>query len=50
VDGDAPIFERDPYDRRAGINLRPWRGELLADFDEPVTNGYAEGVTNKGSR
>jgi transposase len=27
--------------------LRPRRAELLADFDEQVTNGYAEGVTNK---
>lgn len=27
--------------------LRPWREELLAYFDEPATNGYAEGVTNK---
>jgi transposase len=24
-----------------------WREELLAYFDQPVTNGYAEGVTNK---
>jgi transposase len=28
-----------------GIRLR--REELLAHFDEPTTNGYAEGVTNK---
>lgn len=27
--------------------VRPWREELLAYFDEPVTNGYAEGVINK---
>jgi transposase len=27
--------------------LRPWRAELLAYFDEPTTNGYAEGVINK---
>lgn len=27
--------------------LRPWRQELLAYFDEPTTNGYAEGVINK---
>jgi transposase len=27
--------------------VRGWRGELLAYFDEPTTNGYAEGVTNK---
>jgi transposase len=29
----------------AGVRL--WRGELLAYFDEPTTNGYAEGVINK---
>jgi transposase len=28
----------------AGVRL--WRGELLAYFDEPSTNGYAEGVIN----
>jgi transposase len=27
--------------------LRGWREELLAYFDEPATNGYAEGVINK---
>jgi transposase len=27
--------------------VRPWRQELLAYFDEPTTNGYAEGVINK---
>jgi transposase len=27
--------------------VRPWRAELLAYFDEPTTNGYAEGVINK---
>jgi transposase len=27
--------------------IRQWRGELLAYFDEPTTNGYAEGVINK---
>ena len=27
--------------------VRPWREELLAYFDEPTTNGYAEGVINK---
>jgi transposase len=27
--------------------LRLWREELLAYFDEPTTNGYAEGVINK---
>jgi hypothetical protein len=28
-----------------GITI--WRAELLAYFDEPTTNGYAEGVINK---
>ena len=27
--------------------VRLWRDELLAYFDEPTTNGYAEGVVNK---
>jgi transposase len=27
--------------------VRLWRAELLAYFDEPTTNGYAEGVINK---
>jgi transposase len=27
--------------------IRRWRTELLAYFDEPTTNGYAEGVINK---
>ncbi len=27
--------------------VRLWRGEILAYFDEPTTNGYAEGVINK---
>ena len=27
--------------------VRLWREELLAYFDEPTTNGYAEGVINK---
>lgn len=26
--------------------VRLWREELLAYFDEPTTNGYAEGVIN----
>lgn len=29
------------------IGVRQWRDELLAYFDEPTTNGYAEGVINK---
>jgi transposase len=27
--------------------IRSWQQELLAYFDEPTTNGYAEGVINK---
>jgi transposase len=27
--------------------IRLWRHELLAYFDQPITNGYAEGVINK---
>jgi transposase len=27
--------------------VRQWRDELLAYFDQPTTNGYAEGVINK---
>jgi transposase len=27
--------------------VRLWREELLAYFDQPITNGYAEGVINK---
>jgi Transposase len=43
--------------RSAGAQIRPfdafakgiaqWHTELLAYFDEPTTNGYAEGVINK---
>lgn len=29
------------------VGVRAWREELLAYFDEPTTNGYAEGVFNK---
>jgi transposase len=27
--------------------LNEWRAEMLAYFDAPTTNGYAEGVINK---
>lgn len=27
--------------------IEPWRAEILAHFDQPVSNGYAEGVINK---
>lgn len=27
--------------------IRSWQQELLAYFEEPTTNGYAEGVINK---
>ncbi len=29
------------------VGVRQWRTELLAYFEEPTTNGYAEGVINK---
>ena len=29
------------------IGIQSWRTELLAYFEEPTTNGYAEGVINK---
>jgi transposase len=32
---------------RFAAQVERWREELLAYFDEPATNGYAEGVTNK---
>jgi transposase len=35
-----------PFDAFAR-GVRGWREELLAFFDEPTTNGYAEGVINK---
>jgi hypothetical protein len=28
-------------------STRLWREELLAYFDQPITNGYAEGVINE---
>jgi transposase len=27
--------------------IEPWREEILAYFDQPASNGYAEGVINK---
>jgi transposase len=32
---------------RFAAQVERWREELLAYFEEPATNGYAEGVTNK---
>jgi transposase len=29
------------------VGVRQSRQELLANFEEPTTNGYAEGVINK---
>jgi transposase len=29
------------------VGIKKWRQELLAYFEEPTTNGYAEGVINK---
>jgi transposase len=36
-----------PAFNRFADGLRLWREELLAYFEEPTTNGYAEGVINK---
>lgn len=36
-----------PPFRAFADGIRQWRAELLAYFDEPTTNGYAEGVINK---
>jgi hypothetical protein len=36
-----------PPFRSFAEGVRQWRDELLAYFDEPTTNGYAEGVINK---
>ena len=38
---------RHPRLRRLRQGHPIWRDELLAYFDEPTTNGYAEGVINK---
>jgi transposase len=47
-----PVPRRGRARAAAGLHrlrrgLRLWRAELLAYFDEPTTNGYAEGVINK---
>jgi transposase len=36
-----------PAFRSFAEGVRQWREELLAYFDEPTSNGYAEGVINK---
>lgn len=36
-----------PSFRALAKTLRQWREEILAYFSEPVTNAFAEGVTNK---
>lgn len=36
-----------PEFEKLARNLRGWRAELLAYFDYRVTNGYAEGITNR---
>ncbi|MCA1709378.1 MAG: ISL3 family transposase, partial [Actinobacteria bacterium] len=41
VDSGIPEFEK------LARNLSGWRPELLAYFDHRVTNGYAEGITNR---
>jgi transposase len=40
------MTELRPFDAFAK-GLRQWRTELLGYFEEPTTNGYAEGVINK---
>jgi transposase len=40
----APGFRRST---RSPKGIRSWQQELLAYFEEPTTNGYAEGVINK---
>ena len=35
-----------PAFRAFADGVRQWRSELLAYFDEPTTNGYAEGIIN----
>jgi transposase len=39
--------EELPSFQRFASQVERWREELLAYFDDPATNGYAEGVTNK---
>jgi transposase len=42
----APCSALQPFE--AYVNgIRPWREEILAYFDQPASNGYAEGVINK---
>lgn len=36
-----------PSFRKLAKTLRQWREEILAYFSDPVTNAYAEGITNK---
>jgi transposase len=43
----AVAFANIPSFNAFADGLRLWRQELLAYFDEPTTNGYAEGVINK---
>jgi hypothetical protein len=47
---DRPAIRADARsesDSRRASAVRLWRAELLAYFDQPTTNGYAEGVINK---
>jgi transposase len=39
--------EQLPSFHRFAAQVERWREELLAYFEDPATNGYAEGVTNK---
>jgi transposase len=38
--------ELAPFNKIAG-EMRAWESEILAHFDSRLTNGYAEGITNK---
>jgi transposase len=44
---DAVEREMLPAFSSFAVGVRQWREKLLAYFDEPTTNGYAEGVINK---
>ncbi len=45
-----PSTSRPAAVRRVRERHRAWRQELLGYFDEPTTNGYAEGVTELGAQ
>ena len=47
LDPDKPAIGRYPSFSAFAEGIRLWRKEQLAYFDQPITNGYAEGVINK---